>query len=212
MIAVMVGGPAHGQAWPVPEPMPYTLFVPRRQEPLWVLDYTADGPCKPPPEPHQYALRRYSSARTPEEMQPAYLCMDDPAPKIQLPANPDENAIYYARVAEALWHEAVEATIPTCVVPGCNDKGRMTFTAAESGRLAGRNWQRGDEIRICHEHAHDVYLAQGTYGMKHLADWLKPDATWNPLDAYDAGADLLYGAEVLDRTARMLRIATRRRL
>lgn len=209
MIAVMVGGPAHGQAWNIPEPLPRILFVPRREEPPSVLDYTADGPYKPMPEPHQYALRRYRSNRSPE-LQPVYLCMDAPAPKRQLPADPDQDAIYYARVAESLWHEAVEATIPGCVVPGCHDKGRLTFTAAESGRLAGREWKRGDEIRLCHNHGHDVYCAQGAYGMGNLADWLKPDATWNALDAYDAGTDLLFGAEILQRTARMLRLARTR--
>lgn len=203
----MVGGPLHGQTQQVWHPVPHTLLVPRREDPIsWA---TADeDPMMPMPEAHRYQLRWYKPGGS-AGSQPAYLCTDPPA-KIKLPDRPNIDEIRYAQTAETLWHEALEAALPQCVVPGCTNKGRYTFTAAERGRLAGRDWQPGDEIRICPDHGHDVLLAQGAYGMDQLAEWLKPDARWDPLDLYDSGADLLYGAEILARKARMLRIRRQR--
>ena len=96
--------------------------------------------------------------------------------------------------------------LPTCVVPDCDKKAPVVLTAGERGRLAGRTWQRGDEIRLCPAHHYDVLRAQGVYGRDQLADWLKPDAMLDPLDAYDAGSDLLYGDQIAESRARMLRV------
>lgn len=60
-----------------------------------------------------------------------------------------------------------------------------------------------DETRV---HHYDVLRAQGVYGRDQLADWLKPDAMLDPFDAYDAGSDLLYGDQIAESRARMLRI------
>ena len=84
-----------------------------------------------------------------------------------------------AWVWEQLERGLADMALPGCVVPGCNQRGRMTFTAAEQGRLAGREWQPGDEIRLCPRHGHDVYraqMSQMSLGVVQLADWLQPDA------------------------------------
>lgn len=207
MIAVMVGGPAHGQTRWVQHPLPWHIMVPR---PV-VVDFTDPvEPLATAPDPYRYELRWYRSPRAwmEREHMPAYLCMEDPTP-IRLSVDADEKTIYYARLAEGLWHQAFEATIPGCVAPDCTGKGRLTFTAGESGRLAGREWRRGDEIRLCHNHGHDVYRAQGAYGMDQLADWLQADAMYDPLDAYDIATDPLYRDQIDRRRARVLRIAHR---
>lgn len=155
----MVGGPLHGQTrnlpyfrstLPMHYLMPHPTEVDDNLDPL-VLTYRQ----------YQYDLRWYRSPRQwmEAEQQPAYVCMEEPTPKLQLPPDPTEQDIHYARVAESLWHHAFEATLPGCVVPGCTEKGRLTFTAAEHGRLAGRDWQRGDEIRLCPNHGHTTSTA-----------------------------------------------------
>lgn len=73
-----------------------------------------------------------------------------------------------------------------CIAPGCDGNSRLVFAAVESGRLAGRDWRAGDEIRLCPAHGNDVYQAQGVYGVDQLAEWLRADARLEPLDAYDA--------------------------
>lgn len=97
--------------------------------------------------------------------------------------------------------------LPTCVVPDCVNKAPVEFGAAEHGRLAGSDWRLGDKIRVCPEHAHDIYRAQGVYGRDQLAEWLRPDAKLDPLDAFDAATDLLFGLEIEHNRARMLRVS-----
>jgi hypothetical protein len=100
----------------------------------------------------------------------------------------------------------VHELLPTCVVPGCAEKAPVVFTAAESGRLAGRDWQSGDEICLCPPHGNDVYRAQYTVGVHQLAEWLRPDARPDPLDEFDA--ELSYdGIEVRRATSRTIRLA-----
>src|SRR5581483_1006122 len=164
-------------------------------------------------QPHTYEQRWYDApnrgwrGETIKDL--AYLCTDDPEP-IRLPDHPGEDDVYFAGIAESLWHSHVEKSIPTCVVPDCTDKGRLTFAAVESGRLAGRDWNRGDEIRLCLRHGHDVFLAAGARGIAQLAEWIRPDAMWDWLDAYDAANAWYGGTEILDSTARMLRLARKR--
>lgn len=50
---------------------------------------------------------------------------------------------------------------PPCVAPGCTEKARQQFQAAEPGRLAGRHWEAGDAIDVCPKHGSDIYRAQG---------------------------------------------------
>lgn len=80
------------------------------------------------------------------------------------------------RVFDELEYRCRDMLLPECVVPGCTERGRMLFHAAARGRLAGREWQSGDEIRLCHPHAHDVYRAVGCVDVDQLAGWLRPDA------------------------------------
>jgi hypothetical protein len=98
--------------------------------------------------------------------------------------------------------------LPECVVPHCGEKAPVAYRVAEirGGRLAGRDWARDDEIRLCPEHDYDVRRAQGAYGIEQLADWIKPDAMLDFLDAYDAGTDLLHGREIEHSRSRMLRL------
>jgi hypothetical protein len=65
---------------------------------------------------------------------------------------------------------------PPCVVPDCDLLAPTVFTAAEAGRLAGRNWLPGDQIELCQPHADDVYRAMSTQARTDLARWLLPDA------------------------------------
>jgi len=206
VIALMVGGPAHGQAWTVPDPPPPVLMVPRERD--WSIHTITFDHVEPIDPPHQYEMRRLKPqpwAEWPLDL--AYLCMAEPKQFHPIPDPQARRGIYYAHVARTLWLQALEDALPECVVPGCTDKGRYIFVAAEPGRLAGRDWEPGDQIRICPRHGHDIYRAQGARGMNQLAEWLRPDATWDWIDAYDSG-DLRYGAEILERTARMLHILT----
>jgi len=133
----------------------------------------------------------------PATNQPAYLCMEKP--DLYRASADSEQAYYLRRIADGLWLAAEDAARPPCVVPECPEKAREVFVAAESGRLAGRSWARGDKIQVCPRHSHDIRRAQGARGMDQLAEWLRPEAMWDPMDAYDGGADLLYGAEILER-------------
>lgn len=90
-----------------------------------------------------------------------------------------------------------------CVVRDCGTQATVVFTVAAAGRLAGRDWHVDDEIRLCSRHGTDVYRAEGTYGVDHLADWLIPDAKPDPLDDHDAPA-LHKGIEIRQHLARML--------
>lgn len=67
---------------------------------------------------------------------------------------------------------------PQCDVPGCEDKARTVFHAAEAGRFAGAEREVGDPIHLCPQHAHDVYLAQGVWDRDQLPEWLRVDAPY----------------------------------
>lgn len=97
--------------------------------------------------------------------------------------------------------------LPTCVVPGCTEKAPTVFVAAENGRLASRAWRKGDAIRLCPPHAHDVYRAQGAFGVDQLADWLKPDAKVSAEDHLWAVAGRIVSGDPYDQYARMIRLA-----
>lgn len=183
LIAVMAGGPLHGQTRVFAEDgMPPLSIKAAREFSQPVVFESVDPIAPAPPPPHWYELRWYSGrppwqgGKGPLQRLAVYLCMDEP-PRQQFPWHDDER-IYYLCMADGLWRAAVEAALPPCVVPDCGEKGRLTFVAAESGRLAGREWRRGDEIRLCPRHGYDVARAAGARGMDQLPDWLKGDATW----------------------------------
>lgn len=109
-----------------------------------------------------------------------------------------------AEVRRLLEREAEYQQLPTCIVPGCEEKAPYVFKAAERGYLAGQRWEPGDEIRTCPEHGVDIYRAQGVRGRDQLAEWLRPDAKLDALDEFDAGTDLLHGHAIRESRARML--------
>jgi hypothetical protein len=119
----------------------------------------------------------------------------------------DDDPGFEAHLRQVAADEIAYQRLPTCVVPGCDDRAPMIFRAAEAGRLAGQQWQRGQEIRTCPEHGNDIYQAQGARGVDQLAEWLRPDARLDPLDAFDAGHDSLHGREIAESRARALRAA-----
>lgn len=81
----------------------------------------------------------------------------------------------------------------TCVAPGCAEPARLVFTVAARGRLAGRDWQPGDQVDTCPGHGNDIHRAQHVYGLDQLAEWLRPDARADLLDIAGIGSGL--GAE-----------------
>jgi hypothetical protein len=99
----------------------------------------------------------------------------DPATLAQL-----DRADVELEIFRELSYQCEDALLPLCVVPGCQERGRMLLHAAEDGRLAGKDWRRGDEIRLCHEHYHDVWKAAGCHDLEQLAEWLRPDAKLEP--------------------------------
>lgn len=111
-----------------------------------------------------------------------------------------------AEVRRTLTAEIEHMLLPTCIVPGCQEKAPLMFKAAEYGRLAGRDWVPGQEIRVCPDHGQDIYRAQGARGVDELAEWLKPDARLDPLDEFDAEYDVLHGREIRERWARALMV------
>lgn len=203
--AVMVGGPLHGRTQKMPEPPPTQWLVPRPTE-ISLLDLGVDTITTP--EPYRYELRWYRGRR-PWEIRsgllPVYLCTNtDQAERPPTPRSEDD--AFYALAADSVWHQIMEAQLPICVVPECVDKGRVVFTADEKGRLASRDWQRGDKIPVCPKHAHDIYRAAGAYGIDQLAEWLRPDAKLDALDEYDIANAWYGGDEIRHQRSRVLRV------
>jgi hypothetical protein len=91
----------------------------------------------------------------------------------------DGASVTESEIEQILWgefeRELEYQLAPTCVVPGCKKKGIMTIVAAEYGRLAGRPWETGDEIRICPEHEVDLFRVKPG-GDEDLPAWLAADA------------------------------------
>ena len=107
-------------------------------------------------------------------------------------------------IAEEMRRELAHHLLPLCVVGGCTEKGSTAFVASESGRLAGRPWKKGDEIRLCPEHSYDVYRAQGVCDVDRLAGWLRPDVEPRYDDGlYSAAAAARYGDAAITRMIRL---------
>lgn len=86
-------------------------------------------------------------------------------------------------------HELAYELAPPCVVPGCEKKGLAVVTAASWGRLAGRQWKTGDEIRVCPEHEADLSRVKPG-GDENLPAWLAADAFY-PLWAGNGGGVIM---------------------
>lgn len=93
--------------------------------------------------------------------------------------------------------------LPLCVVPDCEEKALAVVKAAEDGRLAGRRWRKGDEIRLCPPHCYDVLRSVGVYDVDQLAEWLRPDVRLDD-DPWSLEAALYWGA---DSQLRALRVS-----
>lgn len=122
--------------------------------------------------------------------------------------HPDELAGIEMEIRGMLQARLDDSQLPGCVAPGCAEKGRQVYRAAERGRLAGRPWQRGDEIRLCRGHGWDVMMAQGQSGDE-LPDWLRADAKPSALAKLDAELDPLLPPGWLDQQAQIMRLAQR---
>lgn len=136
-------------------------------------------------------LPRYFNVMPPEAFSVAAMCAGEPWPEMPEPV------LYTLRGtlggAPAYVAPGWPPPPKSCVVPGCPDPAREVFTAAERGRLAGREWGPGDEIDLCPPHGRDVRLAQYVHGVDQLAEWLRPDARADLLDIVGIGSGL--GAE-----------------
>jgi hypothetical protein len=109
------------------------------------------------------------------------------------------------RWADHLLAEVYPKWIPRCVVPACDRLAPQVFVADEHGKLAGRWWAPGDEIRLCPEHGLDVYRAAHAYGIEQLAEWIRPDANLDALDGYDVCNDSLFSDQIYRQRGRGLR-------
>lgn len=109
-------------------------------------------------------------------------------------------------IRRRLEKEIKHALLPECVAPGCTDKAPVEYVAAERGKLAGKQWEPGDKIRLCPEHGYDVFAAQGQDGDQ-LPDWLKADAKTSALDKFDADSDPFLPPGWLEKQARIMRVA-----
>jgi len=198
--ALMVGGPAHGKSWRLQEPLGDTWHVPRASDPAAFMQMPGAHELDLPPRDHVYTLFWYRLRPEEDaERYPGYVCLDRPS-RTEPPVTRQDWRDW--RLADVLWGQAHEARLPDCVVPGCTDKARATFTAAEPGVLAKRLWKPGDKITLCSKHGYDVYAAQGETGWDGLAPWLREDATWDPVKAAEAGS-----VAMLARAARSLRVS-----
>jgi hypothetical protein len=192
---LFVGGPWHGRRHPVPHQaghLPYAYNVLPPMPPM-TFDYI-DGPPSIP-DPVSYQLRHYDLVDDNGGSQlNAYVTRDGALYGQGCPAA----AVADVRLADHLLRELDRASLPFCIAPNCESLAPMLFVADEYGRLGGRDWQPGDRIRLCPPHAHDIYQAQGVYGRDQLAEWLRPDAKLDPLDAYDAALDSLFAHEITE--------------
>lgn len=202
---LFVGGPSHGRRATVqtnPDGcLPLVVLAQWPQQSITIADVASTtGTLR---GPATYNLRRYSYVDGDGACSEyAYVCGDG-----ELYGQGGRGAeLRDVRLADHLLAELERLALPFCIAPGCDSVAPMLFVAAESGRLGGRDWQPGDQIRLCSRHAQDVYAAQGVYGREQLAEWLRPDAKLDALDAFDAAYDSLYGQAIAERRARMLRL------
>jgi hypothetical protein len=140
-----------------------------------------------------------------------YVLVDERGAYAAAPASSEPLPGLEAEVRRVLAAEIDYQLLPACVVAGCEEKAPEVFKAAERGYLAGRRWERGDEIRTCPAHGHDIYMAQGVHGRHRLAEWLRPDAKLDVLDELDAWHDALHGHQIREDRGRMLWVAIRAR-
>jgi hypothetical protein len=180
---LFVGGPWHGRRHPVPHRAGHLPYAYNVMPPIpipWTLD-DITSPVSSPPDPVTYQLRHYNLVNDHGGSHlNAYISRDGDLYGQGCPGA----AVTDIRLADHLLRELDRASLPFCIAPNCDNLAPTLFIADEYGRLGGRDRQPGDRIRVCPQHAHDIYLAQGVYGREQLAEWLRPDAMLDPLDAW----------------------------
>jgi len=78
----------------------------------------------------------------------------------------DVERFVFAALEDELAHEA----LPECAVPACGEKGEFGFTVIEPGQLAGQEWEKGAELRLCPAYGQDIYHTWGCPDREQLAD------------------------------------------
>ena len=71
-------------------------------------------------------------------------------------------------------------TAPECMVPGCTSKGMTTLTTSGPGRLLGRNWTSGQDIRLCPGHYVELARIGPHTSYDELPEWVRVDAVRLP--------------------------------
>jgi hypothetical protein len=107
-------------------------------------------------------------------------------------------------MAEKLGYEA----LPECAKPDCHERAPRMFTAVESGPLAGRQRDPGEQIHFCPAHGLDVWRAASGGP---IAAWLVPDAVRvDPVEALWAAGfanDSVAYAEAVAKLRRLTQFA-----
>lgn len=67
-----------------------------------------------------------------------------------------------------------ESMAPECPVLGCVGKGLVEFGVRFPGRVGGVLFDRGSTLRVCPEHACDVWMADGPCLRSQVAEWVRP--------------------------------------
>jgi hypothetical protein len=201
---LFVGGPWHGRRHTIrlrdDGELPSTFLVAGTVRIEWDSLEMTQIP------PFVYDLRFFRQGPRPAIRDPSYV---NPGGERYGQGHPDATR-HDVALADWLLDQLEHDAVPACIAPGCEAKAPVLFTAGESGRLGGRDWRRGDEIRLCRVHAGDIYRAQGVHGRNQLAQWLRPDAMLDPLDAYDIGhAPSCEQSTLVDQYVRTMRVQVR---
>jgi hypothetical protein len=113
---------------------------------------------------------------------------------------------YDSALADRYLERLDPQSLSSCVKPDCADRAPMVFVVREHGRLGGKEFAPQDRVHACAKHGHDIYLAQSAIGIDGLAEWLRPDAKLDTLDALDAAHSSLLADQIHTTRARGLRV------
>jgi len=113
---------------------------------------------------------------------------------------------YDSALADRYLEQLDPGSLPFCVAPECTSRAPMVFVVREHGRLGGKEFAPEDRVHACPKHGHDIYLAQSARGIDSLAEWLRPDAKLDALDALQAASSSLFADQIYTTRARGLRV------
>jgi hypothetical protein len=205
MRALFVGGPWHGyrmtEQWSRADlPSSFTFAMPVRMDAASFTD--SQVPDMRTPIAVNYSLASKWREGMGGSVIPVYVAPGGERYG-QGPISGDSST-YDRSLADALLERMAPDSIPTCIVPDCGERAPQLFIADAYGRLAGRDLLPDDEIRLCVPHGSDLYQAQHVRGVDRLAEWLRPDAMLDPIDAFGVGP--LFQDEVLRSEGKALRV------